>query len=51
MQKVEPQSDVALTNVTTYLALTGEIWCVFRELISKIDWYIKSAQCLVKMSQ
>ena len=37
-------SDFSITNNTTYLALTGELWGVFREFFKeKCLWYIESA--------
>ena len=37
MTKVENDTDFELTLDTPYLALTGEIWCVYRDYVEE-NW-------------
>ena len=46
---IKLQSDISSTNDTPYLALTGELWDVFREFFEENDRDISRAQCINSM--
>ena len=46
MASVGYRAEFELTKNTPYLALTGELWCVFCEYLEKNNRFIKTFDCI-----